>query len=187
MLDDLDRLGAPLFETPHGYLPTKATQLTVEPCDINHARLLVAKWHSRLPETQRGPWKYAFRASFDGITYGVALWHNPSARMLPSHWLELRRLAVAPDAPRFTASRMLGQMRRWFQIHEPEAEKLISYQDMEVHTGTIYRAAGWSVGYISTARARDRTGFRPSGRMYRWNQNEDAPDHAAKTRWEIDL
>ena len=187
MTVDLDRLGAPLFEIPTGAVPTKARQLIIEPCAVDHARLLTERWHSRLPHTQRGPWMYAFRAAFDGVSYGVALLHNPSARTLPSHWIELRRLTVAPDAPPHTASRMLGQLRRWFQRNVPEAERLISYQDPSVHKGTIYKAAGWAIGYVAADRTRDRTGLRPTGRAYRWNHNGDEVDQVGKIRWEIEI
>jgi hypothetical protein len=118
------------------------------------------------------------------MTYAVALWHNPSARTLPEHWLELRRLAVAPDAPHCTASRMLGEMARFFRGHCPERERMISYQDPSVHTGTIYRAAGWRVAFIGASRVRDRSTNRPSGRAYRWNDNGDEVDSVGKIRWE---
>lgn len=181
---DLDRLGAPLLESPSGLTPAKARDLAVSSCDVAHARLLIERWHSRLPSTQPNPWQYAFRAAFDGITYGVALWHNPSARTLPDHWLELRRLAIAPDAPHCAASRMLGEMARFFGKHCPERERMISYQDPSVHTGTIYRAAGWHVAYVGASRVRDRSTTRPGGRMYRWNDNGDDVDSVGKIRWE---
>lgn len=184
---DLDRLGSPLLEIPTGQQIRRARDLTITRCDVEHARTLIARWHSRLPVTQPSPWQYAFRASFDGITYAVALWNNPSARMLPSHWLELRRMAVAPDAPHCTASRMLAEMARFFRHHCPERERLISYQDMDVHAGTIYRAAGWTVGHVSKPRVRDRSTTRPSGRLYRTSINGQAPDVSAKARWELIL
>jgi hypothetical protein len=169
--------------------PTKASELTVEPCPIAHARELTMLWHSRLPKVQKGPWMHAFRAHWHGYTYGVALWHNPSARTLPAHWLELRRMAVAPDAPHCTASRMLGQMTRWFRVHRPTAERLISYQDAEVHTGTIYNAAGWHRAYYSKPRQRQRAGYNRPGtsREYRTALNGEAPDVAGKWRWELEL
>lgn len=168
--------------------PSKARDLAVEPCDVHHARTLVAAWHSRLPTTQVGPWMYAFRAHWHGFTYGVALWNNPSARTLPAGWLELRRLAVSDDAPHCTASRMIGQMARWFQANRPDVARLISYQDQDVHTGTIYKASGWHVGYESKPRVRDRSGNRPgSNRLYRSSINGPAPDAAGKNRWELDL
>lgn len=184
---DLDRLGAPLLEVPRGEYPQSARSLRLSPCDVSHARLLIARWHSRLPNTQSGMWQFAFRAAFDGVTYGVALWANPSARMLPSHWLELRRLAVAPDAPDHICSWMLGQMARYFRRVTPERERLVSYQDMAVHTGTIYRAAGWTVARESKPVARDRTTTRPGGRLYRWSINGAEPDVAGKRRWELAL
>ena len=169
--------------------PSKARQLIVELCPVSHATSLVTLWHSRLPNVQRGPWMHAFRAHWNGYTYGVALWHNPSARTLPQHWVELRRMAVAPDAPHCTASRMLGQMAQWFRTNKPNCERLISYQDADVHTGTIYSAAGWDRAYYSKPRVRQRDGYlRPgSGREYRTAINGAAPDQAGKWRWELAL
>jgi hypothetical protein len=181
------RLALPLLDQPVGLSLTRATQLIVGPCDVEHARALIKEWHSRLPVTQPGPWQFAFHAHFDAVTYAVALWNNPSARMLPSHWLELRRMAVAPDAPHCTASRFLGEMKRYFRVNHPERERLLSYQDIEVHSGTIYRAAGWVATSTSAYRVRDRSKPRPSGRMYRWNVNGAASDGAGKVRWETSL
>ena len=186
MISGVERYAFPLFDEA-GPAPTTARDLVVERCPVNHARELIALWHSRLPKTQPSPWQYAFAARFSGVTYGVALWHNPSARMLPSHWLELRRLAIADDAPHCAASRMLGQMARYFRRHAPERERLISYQDAEVHQGTIYAAAGWTVAHITPARARDRSSRRPNGRVYRSDANGSAAHSSEKVRWEIAL
>ncbi len=181
------RLMSPLWDTLTEP-PDSPRSLVCERCPTELARHLNAAWHSRLPDTQRGPWQFAFAAHHDGTVYAVALWHNPSARMLPSHWLELRRLAVAPDAPRFTASWMLGRMRRYFAQHCPERERLISYQDANVHTGTIYRAAGWQIGNVAKPRSRDRSKARVGTRRdYRSNLNGLEPDAAAKIRWEYVL
>lgn len=160
-------------------------ELVCEPCSTEFARSLNTAWHSRLPRTQRGPWQFAFAAHKDGIVYGVALWHNPSARALPSHWLELRRLAIAPDAPHCTASWMLGRMARWFAREHPDRERMISYQDCGVHTGTIYKAAGWTVGLVANPRLRDRTvARRGTRRDYRSDMNGSSPTGSAKIRWE---
>jgi hypothetical protein len=76
-------------------------------------------------------------------------------------------------------------MVRYFQKTCPERERCISYQDLEVHTGTIYRAAGWVPTVTKTERYRERTSKRPgSGRLYRWNVNGNDIDAAPKTRWE---
>ena len=174
----------PLFRVGDGgSIPTSALHardLQFDSCRKEHSVCLVAKWHSRLPKCAKGPWTHSFHAHFDGITYAVALWNNPSTRCLPSHWRELRRMACAPDAPKNTASRFLSWMVRWFEKNHPEAEKLISYQDTAVHSGTIYRAAGWVPEHESLPRKRDRSSNFAGCR--RAINGEDA-DISAKIRW----
>lgn len=165
-----------------------ARDLVFEPCEKSHAVSLVRLWHSRLPNTQNGPWQFAFRAQCSGRTYAVALWNNPSGRCLPHHWLELRRMACSPDSPKNTSSRFLMWMVRWFRLHCPQRERCISYQDTAVHKGTIYRACGWTAAYTSKARVRNRSGNRPgTSRKYRWNINGTAADASPKIRWETAL
>lgn len=102
----------------------RARDLVFEPCEKLVAVELSSRWHSRLPNTQKGPWQYAFWAKTpDGEPVAVALWNNPSARTLPGHWLELRRMACSADAPKNTASRFLGWMARWFESKCPERER----------------------------------------------------------------
>lgn len=192
MENDLCAIGArvahPLFRAENGgSIPTIALhvkELIFEPCEKRHAVELVRIWHSRLPECQAGPWQYAFRAHKNDCTYAVALWNNPSARCLPGHWLELRRMACAPDCPKNTPSKFLAWMIRYFRSKCPEREKAISYQDLSVHSGTIYKAAGWTVEHISKPRIRDRSKARTgTERLYRSNKNGLAPDAAGKARW----
>ena len=174
--------------TPSELANLKARDLEFEQCPKDHAVQFVRAHHSRLPSTQSGPWKYAFRAHFRGYTVAVALWNNPSARTLPANWLELRRMACSPDAPRNTASRFLGWMARFLRTNEPQADRLISYQDTAVHEGTIYKAAGWKPGFVSKARQRDRSKPRAgTKRAYRSNMNGAEPDASMKIRWELKL
>jgi len=186
------RVAFPLFQTGDGgSSPTStlhARDLVFERCPRPHATSLVRLWHSRLPNVQDGPWQFAFHARRGDLTYAVALWNTPSGRCLPQHWLELRRMACAPDAPKNTASRFLGWMVRWFRRSHPEREMCIAYQDLEVHTGTIYRAAGWRKAFVSKPRIRDRSGNRAgTQRKYRWNINSIEVDAAPKVRWEMAL
>lgn len=137
-----------LFQASQGGArPTSALQLWIEPTATGHALALNRYWHSRLPRMGRGSVNIQFPsyvAGFDGRAYAVAIWSNPVARLLPQReWLELRRLAIAPDAPRNTASRMLRIMALLIRRSRPWVTTLVSYQDTEVHTGGIYRAAGW--------------------------------------------
>ena len=189
--DDV-RVAYPLFQTGDGgSTPTsalRASDLQFQECAKDHAVRLVRLWHSRLPHCQSGPWQFAFSATCGGKTYAVALWHNPSARCLPSHWLELRRLAAAPDAPRNTCSRFMGWMIRWFRLHCPERQRCISYQDTFVHTGGIYRACGWLPTSTTVTRVRDRNKPRKgTSRAYRSNLNGIEADAVSKVRWECEL
>lgn len=171
----------PLFhEEGGGSIPTSALQLLVETIPFQQAKVLNAMWHSRLPRMGTGcisnqPY-LCFGAAFDGLYYAVAIWSNPVARNLPqSEWMELRRLAIAPAAPKNTASRMLGVMRKWIRSNRPAVTRLISYQDMDVHSGTIYKAAGWVSTAINTCGV--------------WNRpNRSRPksqSESPKRRWEI--
>lgn len=187
-----DRVAHPLFQAEGGgSTPTSALSagvLRFRPCEKDHAVAMTRLWHSRLPNTQAGPWMYAFCAEHAGVTYAVALWNTPSARCLPQHWIELRRMACAPDAPKNTPSRFLAWMTRWLVANAPQHERAISYQDTAVHAGTIYKAAGWTPAYTSKPRVRDRSGKRAgTERMYRWNINGDGADASAKVRWELDI
>ena len=180
----IDRRLSPLFEPEHD-APPKASDLELAVVDPQVARPFITAWHSRLPNVQVGPWKLAYAAHYRWTCYGVALWHNPSARTLPDDWLELRRMALPDDAPPHTASWMLGAMRKDIRKRFPLVARLISYQDEDVHTGTIYKAAGWSAGFHSKPRQRDRSGLRTgTNRLYRSDLNGAAPAAAGKTRWE---
>lgn len=184
-----DRVLYPLLDGfMDGDKPLRARDLEFEPCPKSHAVTLTKKWHSRLPNTQDGPWTNAFHGHFNGVSYVVALWNSPSARTLPSGHLELRRLACAPDAPKNTPSRFLAYMARYFRLNEADISVLVSYQDTEVHAGTIYKAAGWTLAHTSKPRHRDRSGNRTGTlRKYRTNINGSAADGAAKIRWEYYL
>ena len=143
------RVARPLFQAEgSGSRPTSALHLRVVSIEFEHARQLNRLWHSILPRfgtgfirNQRFP---SFAAVHDGVIYAVGIWSNPAARKLPQQtWLELRRMAIAPDAPRFTASRMLRVMRLLLHRDRPEVVRVCSYQSKTVHSGTIYRADGW--------------------------------------------
>lgn len=181
----------PLFQAGEGgSIPTSALSLHVERIPFEQSRSLNRLWHSRLPRIgdpaqimRRAP---CYAAQYEGIIYAIAIWSHPVNRSLPqTEWLELRRLAIAPDAPRNTASRMLAVMARLIRRERPEVSRLISYQDTEVHTGAIYRAAGWTPTVISQwsdwskPNSRNRSG-RPRIRP-------ESQSTAIKQRWEKNL
>lgn len=128
-----------------GAIPVSTLQLRI--CHMNKARAveLNAAWHSVLPYIPAFHVQIAYGAEYGGKYYAVALWGRPVARTICGKgWLELRRMAIAKDAPKNTASRMLGIMARDIRKIRPDICKLISYQDTARHKGTIYKAAGWS-------------------------------------------
>lgn len=139
------RLFAPLFETVNS-IPNSATQLNIAKISRELFVKLNKEWHSRLPECTNCFEGICFGAEYDGIIYAVAWWSKPIAQNRFKNGkeiYELRRLAIAGDAPRFTASRMLSVMAKVIKKELPYIKKLISYQDTEVHKGTIYKASNW--------------------------------------------
>jgi hypothetical protein len=87
-----------------------------------------------------------FGANYKNIYYAVAWWTKPIASNRIKNGLnilELRRMAIHDSAPKNTASRFLSIMTKMIKIKKPEIFKLISYQDTEVHLGTIYKASNW--------------------------------------------
>lgn len=147
------RIVHPLFQ-PQGEIdePTSPLQLHIAEISVDKAMELNQLWHSMLPRTQKGNLlrnKYAmfFGAEYDGIFYASAIWTSPVAgnRLKDGDRLiELRRFAIAPDAPAMTASRMLKVMRKQILAKYPDIIGFISYQDESKHTGTIYKASGWT-------------------------------------------
>lgn len=126
-------------------------------------------WHSRLPKLHytniiRNRYFKCYGAFFQDQCYAVGIWSSPVARKLDSNTiLELRRLAISSDCPKFTATWMLGKMIKDIRTSFPTIKKLISYQDRIVHTGTIYKAGNWKIdGYTKamkswgTCRERDK-------------------------------
>lgn len=165
-----------------GSIPTSPLQLWIDVIGFDEAKRLNREWHSRLPRIGTGfienqPF-LCFGAQYDGEWYASAIWSNPVARNLPQReWLELRRLAIAPSAPRNTASRVLAVMTRLVKRFRPEVVRLVSYQDTEVHTGGIYRAAGWTPTTVNK-----------DGRWDRPNRSRpESQSNAAKQRWELTI
>lgn len=173
----------PLFQEAEGGLtPTSPLQMRVESIGYDLARMLNGKWHSRLPRIGDPPGTTkvmpCFAATFDGRVFAIAIWSHPVARDLPqTEWLELRRMAICDERPKNSASWMLAVMARLLRKERPELKKLISYQDLSVHSGTIYRAAGWKPTVVKK--------YRP------WNNatrtRPPCQSTADKQRWEFDL
>ena len=180
------RVVHPLFQEERGgSIPTSPLQLKFGEIDLDLAMGLNELWHSRFPITVRANLQRVrsgvnFGAEFDGVFYASAIWTTPIAsnRLKDGlNSLELRRLAISPDAPKYTATRMISFMRKWIEKKDWDIKKLISYQDTEVHTGTIYKASGWKAAN--------------EGSFTEWTtatrKRNDAQSTAPKIRWEYNL
>lgn len=178
---DSVRVAYPLFQAGGGgSTPTSPLQLRIEPISFSDAKKLNRLWHSRLPKFGGIPCDLCWGAEFDGLWYAAAIWSNPVARNLPQDtWLELRRLAISPDAPKNTATRMLSIMTRIIRKERHNITTLVSYQDTEVHTGGIYKASGWTATTVSGGD--DWTGRK--GRENRRSSQTTSP----KQRWELKI
>jgi hypothetical protein len=138
--------------------PSSPKKMTLREIGVKHAMRYNELWHSRLPVTVEGNLLRNKRSVFYGSEYldhcfASAIWTDPVANNRLSKdfvWLELRRLAVAPDAPKFTATWMISKMIRQIKKQFPEVTRLVSYQDCDVHRGTIYAAANWKNDTVST-------------------------------------
>ncbi len=181
-VDDV-RDSMPLFRSGcGGATPTSAHQLIFSKCNVHRACELNELWHSRFPKIDwsnvvRNKDYICFVAEHDAIAYVSAIWSSPIAANRLKEGatsLELRRMAIAGDAPPNTASRMLGWMRRYIVKHLPHITLLISYQDTDVHEGTIYKASGWN----SVSRGR---GTSWSNNKRKRNKEQSMSD---KVRWE---
>lgn len=172
----------PLFRELLGQSkPLTARDLEIKKCGIHDACLLNALWHSRFPRIEwsnvvRNRDYICFVAEFNAVQYAVAIWSSPiAANRLNggSSILELRRFAISDECPKNTASRMLSVMRRHIQKAMPHISKLISYQDTECHSGTIYKASGWTAAGVSegeswTNKSRSRNKEQSVAPKVRW-------------------
>lgn len=178
----------PLLYDGNESVPPSAKAFRVERIDMRTARDLNRAWHSLLPRTDLGNLlcgntSAAFAAEYGGRYWAVAIWSQPIIRQVAADGvtIELRRLAVCDAAPPNTASRVLAVCRRLVKRAFPEMERAVSYLAVDVHAGTIYRAAGWTpVGEVCPARPQRMTGCK---------QRATGPlqTASAKQRWEIAL
>jgi len=129
--------------------PGGARDLELDEIGVDEAMRLNSLWHSILPDTVksnilRNKRRVCYCMHYGGKYYACAIWTDPvAANRLSFEALELRRMAIDSDAPRNTATRMLGLMRRDIKKRWPELRKVISYQSVDHHYGTIYKADNW--------------------------------------------
>ena len=158
--------------TSHLNIEVKETSASVA-CTLNEI------WHSRLPQLNpsnvwRNKHYICFLFLLDEAVVGTGIWSSPVARMLSNKTLlELRRLALSKHCPKNTATFVLSKMAKAIKQKFPDITTLISYQDTEVHLGTIYKAANWKQSNISTGgewtrKSRGREKVQTTSPKVRW-------------------
>lgn len=168
-----------------GSIPTSPLQMRVEKIDVISACILNKKWHSRLPiidwsNVTRNIHYVCYGSKYEYNWFAVAIWSTPVAanRFINGNkYLELRRMAISDNSPKFTASWMIGIMVKLIKKQFPDVIKLISYQDTDVHNGTIYKASGWNQNHITK-------GIDWSTNKRKRNKCQTMSD---KIRWELEL
>ena len=157
-----------------GSIPTSPLQLKIVELNVFTACEYNQRWHSRLPKIDwsnvvRNKYYVCYGASFENKCYAIGIWSSPVSLSLskaePETIIELRRMAISPEAPKNTASRMISIMVIMIRKKFPKINRFISYQDTVVHKGTIYKASGWTPKYytknvpwgISRKRNREQT------------------------------
>ena len=181
---EIIRLVSTLFQTDkQGRPPDSPKQFEIHLMNKKKARDLNEYWHSVLPKIDNWQNCECYGAFFENYYFAVAMWSIPSARALNGRgWFELRRMAIAPDAPRNTATRMLRLMRDDIKNRKPNINKLISYQDTDAHHGTIYKASNWKIGNIG-----ERINENSKYNNWKTRPGKRNQSLAPKIRWELDI
>ncbi len=140
-----------LFQTEDGgAVPTSTHQLELK--EINHAtaQSAINKWHYLAGTGFLA--SYRFGVFYGGYNKGVITYGIPNAANLKGvytqdtqhEYMELTRLALAPELPKNSASRVIGVSLRLLKQREPNLKGVVTYADTEQgHEGTIYKATNF--------------------------------------------
>lgn len=150
------------------------------------ASALNSVWHSRLPAIHwsnivRNRYYVCYGASYMGVWVACAIWSSP----VNQHFdivktLELRRMAISELCPKNTATNLISRMIKDIDKRLPLVTKLISYQDTEVHLGTIYKASNWFIDaetkFNTWGKSRKRAADQSKADKIRWGYIIDKRD-----------
>ena len=179
----------------------KARDLELSVVTVDRFRDVNYRWHSRLPEIPMSSVvgltdvTLCYAAVSESFMFAVALWTRPVAsNRLSKHWshyLELRRMATSQDRPANTATRFLRLMRTDIAERLPEVCMLLSYQDTEVHLGTIYKADNWQQSWPEAPPYESWQSNAPTANGYKVGRKGKTKvtqqSTAPKMRWEYQL
>ena len=163
-----------------GSIPTSPLDYEVKEISAFKASFLNKLWHSVLPKIHpsnifRNTDYVCYGISYKNIIYGIAIWSSPVAQNRfnnSKEILELRRMAISDFSKKNFATRFLRVMRILIKRKFPHIKRLISYQDIEKHNGTIYKADNWvpvnKTKCIEWSNARKRSKLQTVSDKTRW-------------------
>jgi len=150
----------------------------IVPITLKKANSYVKLWHRHCKPTNRNGGKFAIALEHVGEIIGVAIVGRPTARLLqhgnqpfPG---ELLRLAVAPDAPKGSGSKLYSRAKRIWQLMGGTV----------LHTYTLDRESGATmraVGFRDDDAVRVKPG--QANRPSRPRDHQDVYDEP-KLRWD---
>jgi hypothetical protein len=168
----------PLFWDGNFDIASNPKLLSLDVIKPQFASTLNSIWHSRLPAIHwsnivRNRYYVCYGASYMGIWVACAIWSSPVNQNFDIvKTLELRRMAISELCPKNTATNLISRMIKDIDKRLPLVTKLISYQDTEVHLGTIYKASNWFIDaetkFNTWGKSRKRAADQSKADKIRW-------------------
>jgi hypothetical protein len=168
----------PLFWDGNFDIASSPKLLSLDVIKPQFASTLNSIWHSRLPAIHwsnivRNRYYVCYGASYMGIWVACAIWSSPVNQNFDIvKTLELRRMAISELCPKNTATNLISRMIKDIDKRLPLVTKLISYQDTEVHLGTIYKASNWFIDaetkFNTWGKSRKRAADQSKADKIRW-------------------
>lgn len=148
--------------------------MRVSPISIREANAWVSLMHRHCKPVGSSRW--AIAADHEGKRVGVAIVGNPCRALMDGYTLDVRRVTVAPDAPKGTCSFLYGACRR---IAGAMGYRKVLTYTLPSEGGASLRGAGWEPHQAS--------------RPHQWKRSEPGKRRAEqdvcgqqKIRWEAD-
>ena len=168
----------PLFWDKNFKIPESPKLIEMNVLKPQFACELNSIWHSRLPKIHwsnvtRNRYYVCYGFSYMGVLIACAIWSSPVNQSFDiEKTLELRRMAISDLCPKNTATNLIARMINDIKTRFVLVDKLISYQDTEVHHGTIYKASNWFIDaetkFNSWSKSRTRQADQSTADKIRW-------------------
>jgi len=129
-----------------GSIPTTPQQLKIFSCDFKDIRFIFESYHYKAGHMGGGI-SHNLCLKFNRRIFGGAvigkMRHDKIYSVNGKKAVEIRRLALIPECPLFTASYFLSKIVWWLK-NNTDIDMVFSYSDLSLgHKGTIYKAAGF--------------------------------------------